>query len=96
MGWIIFYGVIVYIANIVFCTWLALEKHRGIGIWIFLSIILPVVSIIALAGAPILQSSETQSSPSQPLKCPFCDYECLNTGSLENHIKSTHPESAQK
>ena len=93
---LIVYLVIVYIVNIIFTGWLANEKHRSVGTWVFLSIILPGLSILAIAGAPIVQLVDESVSVGHSFKCPFCAYECVNTGSLINHLKSEHPDNIQK
>jgi hypothetical protein len=85
------YGVILWIVNIIFCAWLANQKNRNVGTWVFLSLLFPGLAIIAIAGATPERTIEGQVI-GHHFKCPFCSYECDNTGSILNHIKHDHPE----
>ena len=96
-GGLIFGLVVTYIALIWFTAWLASQKHRSVGTWIFLAMIFPLFSLIAIAGATTSQTEKTNISADAPsLKCPFCFY---RNGIYENileHIEDVHPDKINK
>ncbi len=51
-GFLIFYGVVSWIVNLILTGWLANEKGRSVGSWVILAVFFPWLAIIALAGAP--------------------------------------------
>jgi len=98
-GFLIAYGIIAYIVNIILCGWLAGEKKRGAGSWVLLSIVFPGIALIAIAGAPdnnpVIDYSLLE--PKQPAywegtKCPICSRECEEGESLQTHMKVLHPD----
>lgn len=92
----IFVLVVTYIALIIFTAWLANEKHRSVGTWVFLAMIFPLFSLIAIAGATTAQTEKTNISDAHSLKCPFCSYQNGIYENIIEHIEDVHPDKINK
>jgi hypothetical protein len=60
----VFYGIFIWVANIIFCGQLADKKNQNVVGWCFLGAILPGLAVIAIAGWPY--KAEFNSSKQTP------------------------------
>ena len=108
-GWLIFYMVTLWIANIIFCAWLADMKERNPLSWAALGAIFPGLAIVAIAGASdtTIRRSEKVYSPVKDvppdykpekkiIKCGVCKQEFTTLDALVNHLKESHPGNKQE
>lgn len=51
-GWLIFYIVVLWIANVILCGWLAEQKNRKEWNWVGLALAFGPLATLALAGSP--------------------------------------------
>ena len=86
----IIYVVAVWIANIVLCYRLAQSKNRD-NIWLFLALFFGFLITLILAGLTTREITN-EYAETKPLKCAQCDFESVNSGSMDNHVKYAHPK----
>ena len=45
-----------------FCAWLADEKGRSVGVWLFLGLLFGPIALLAIVGAPMLETHQRTAS----------------------------------
>ena len=65
-GFLIFYAVALWLANIVFCGMLAHHKNQSIIGWCFLGALFPGIALIAIAG--VWKGKEEENTTPKPYR----------------------------